>query len=49
MNYFPSFGLDHDGDGCPNFVNIMSSTLVGGPGALEWSSCSRNELQTFLA
>jgi len=44
-----NFGLDHDGDGCPNFVNIMSSTLVGGPGALEWSSCSRNELQTFLA
>ena len=44
-----SIGLGHDGDNsCPNGVNIMSTALPGGAGALKWSSCSRDVLQGFL-
>ncbi|CAH3174133.1 unnamed protein product [Porites evermanni] len=45
-----NLGVDHDGNAdCPNYVNIMSSTLIAGPGALKWSSCSRAAIQTFLS
>ena len=41
-----SIGLGHDGDNnCTNGVNIMSTVLPGGTGALKWSSCSRHVLQ----
>ena len=44
-----SIGLGHDGDNnCTNGVNIMSTVLPGGTGALKWSSCSRHVLQGFL-
>ena len=44
-----SIGLGHDGDNnCSNGVNIMSTAVPGGAGALKWSSCSRDVLQGFL-
>ena len=44
-----SIGLGHDGDNnCSNGVNIMATAVPGGPGALKWSSCSRDVLQAFL-
>ncbi|XP_020624820.1 A disintegrin and metalloproteinase with thrombospondin motifs 6-like [Orbicella faveolata] len=44
-----NFGLNHDGDnGCRGGINIMASVLIGGEGALKWSSCSRDALQKFL-
>lgn len=47
--FFCSFGLNHDGDnGCRSGINIMASVLIGGEGALKWSSCSRDALQKFL-
>ncbi|KAJ7365947.1 hypothetical protein OS493_002685 [Desmophyllum pertusum] len=45
-----NIGLSHDGDNsCRGGVNIMSTSVIGGQGALKWSSCSRDMLQTFLS
>lgn len=47
---FHSLGVGHDSEGnvCPNYVNIMSTVLQGGPGSVEWSSCSMAKIQRFL-
>ena len=48
---FYSLGVGHDSEGnnaCPNSVNLMSTVLQGGPGSVEWSSCSREKIQNFL-
>lgn len=47
---FHSLGVGHDSEGnvCPNYVNIMSTVLQGGPGSVEWSSCSMAKIQGFL-
>jgi len=44
-----SLGAGHDGDNvCTGGINIMAVAVPGGEGALKWSSCTRNLLQTFL-
>ena len=45
-----SLGVGHDSveKGCPNGVNIMSKVAQGGPGSVEWSTCSRDTIQNFL-
>ncbi|XP_022798270.1 A disintegrin and metalloproteinase with thrombospondin motifs 12-like isoform X2 [Stylophora pistillata] len=47
-----NLGVPHDSHGssknCPNYVNIMSETAQSGPGSWEWSSCSKEKLQSFL-
>ncbi|XP_048588217.1 A disintegrin and metalloproteinase with thrombospondin motifs 18 isoform X2 [Nematostella vectensis] len=43
-------GVGHDQtDSCPGGVNIMSGHSSGGPGAFQWSSCSKNVIQNFLS
>ena len=42
-----SIGAGHDTGACGGY--IMSSVLPGGEHATEWSSCSRNVFQNFLA
>ncbi|XP_031559181.1 A disintegrin and metalloproteinase with thrombospondin motifs 18-like isoform X2 [Actinia tenebrosa] len=45
-----TLGVGHDGDlGCKNGVNIMTTQVTGGKGALRWSSCSRRLIQQFLS
>lgn len=49
MSYYFRLGIGHDGDvGCKDGVNIMSTEIVGGKGAVRWSSCSRRLIQKFL-
>ncbi|KAJ7328152.1 metalloendopeptidase [Desmophyllum pertusum] len=45
-----NLGVGHDSveKGCPNGVNIMSKVAQGGPGSVEWSTCSRDTIQNFL-
>ena len=44
-----SFGVGHDnGKPCKDGINIMSTVLPDGKGALKWSSCSKDVLQTVL-
>jgi len=45
-----NLGVGHDSasKGCPNLVNIMSTVFQGGPGSVEWSSCSMKTIQDFL-
>lgn len=45
-----NFGVGHDnGKPCKDGVNIMSTVLPDGKGALKWSSCSKDVLQTVLS
>ncbi|XP_078379485.1 A disintegrin and metalloproteinase with thrombospondin motifs 1-like [Oculina patagonica] len=41
-------GHDSEGNNCNNSVNLMSSVLQGGPGSVEWSTCSKAKIQNFL-
>lgn len=41
--------LDHDAGNCAKASYIMNARLPGGPHATEWSECSRNVIQRFLA
>jgi len=45
-----NLGVGHDSEGnvCPNHKNIMSTVFQGGPGSVEWSSCSMTKIQDFL-
>ncbi|XP_078372204.1 A disintegrin and metalloproteinase with thrombospondin motifs 6-like isoform X1 [Oculina patagonica] len=45
-----NIGVWHDVDyNCSNGVNIMSTRVIGGEGALKWSTCSRDVLQNFFS
>ncbi|XP_013413726.1 A disintegrin and metalloproteinase with thrombospondin motifs 18-like [Lingula anatina] len=46
-----NLGMNHDGDGnaCANSNNLMSSDGGKGPSSLLWSSCSAQQLRSFLA
>lgn len=41
--------LDHTSGDCALKAYIMNAALPGGPHATEWSECSRNVIQRFLA
>ncbi|XP_068692661.1 A disintegrin and metalloproteinase with thrombospondin motifs 16-like [Montipora foliosa] len=45
-----NFGVGHDnGKPCKDGINIMATVLPDGKGALKWSSCSKDVLQTVLS
>lgn len=44
-----SMYLDHTSGDCALKAYIMNAALPGGPHATEWSECSRNVIQRFLA
>ena len=49
--FFPfSFGLGHDGseNQCEGGTYIMAAVLPNGVNAMRWSTCSADEMQTFL-
>ncbi|XP_065652500.1 A disintegrin and metalloproteinase with thrombospondin motifs 6 isoform X3 [Hydra vulgaris] len=44
-----NLGVTHDNsETCPDGVNIMASGSSSGPGAFKWSTCSSNQIRSFL-